>query len=151
MSNAHDTFIRRSIELSQLAIAKGNHPFGSVLVMKSEILLEAENTVNTEFDVTGHAELNLVRNASQAVDASTLAKSTLYTSTEPCAMCAGAIYWAGIARVVYACSSESLARITGGNLLLPCREVFARGTRPVEVIGPILEEEALRVHQSFWK
>lgn len=67
---------------------------------------EAENTVVTEHDVTGHAELNLVRRASMRFEVETLEGVTLYTSTEPCAMCSSAIYWSGIGRVVYALGSE---------------------------------------------
>ena len=81
--------------------------------------------------------------------------ATLYTSTEPCAMCAGAIYWSGITRVVYALGSETLEEIVtelpaDSTLRLPCREVFARGGRRVEVSGPHLLEPAAAVHAGFW-
>jgi tRNA(Arg) A34 adenosine deaminase TadA len=84
-----------------------------------------------------------------------MATCTLYTSTEPCAMCAGAIYWVGVGRVVYALSEQALARYTGPHdenptLDLPCREVFARGQRRVIVAGPAIEDEAGRVHEGFW-
>ena len=73
--------------------------------------------------------------------------ATLYTSTEPCAMCAGAIYWSGVTRVVYALGSEMLEEIVtelpaDSALRLPCREVFARGRRRVEVSGPHLLKQA---------
>jgi tRNA(Arg) A34 adenosine deaminase TadA len=99
----------RAIELARRSREKGNHPFGSLLVDSSgDVVLEAENTVLTGHDVTGHAELNLVRAASKQLDVEVLRGSTLYTSTEPCAMCSSAIYWSGIGRVVYALSSEQL-------------------------------------------
>jgi len=84
-----------------------------------------------------------------------LGACTLYTSTEPCAMCAGAIYWVGIGRVVFALAETGLLRYTGDDpenptLDLPCREVFARGQRKVMVEGPFLEEEAGAVHEGFW-
>lgn len=82
-----------------------------------------------------------------------LAKTTLYTSTKPCPICSGTIFWAGIGRVVYALSEDGLYAMTGDSpesLKLPCREVFARGGRPVEVSGPLLEDEAARVHANFW-
>jgi len=70
-------------------------------------------------------------------------------------MCAGAVYWSGIDRVVYALSETRLLAITGSHaenptLALPCREVFARGQRNIEVLGPLIEEEAARVHAGFW-
>jgi tRNA(Arg) A34 adenosine deaminase TadA len=151
MTNTHETFMQICIQLSKLAVRKGNHPFGALLVNGNTILLEAENTINTDHDITRHAELNLVSQASQTLDIDTLMNSTLYTSTEPCPMCAGAIYWANIGAVVYGCSVEALARVVNGGLQLPCREVFARGSSHVEVIGPLLEHEALHVHKDYWK
>ena len=105
--------------------------------------------------MTGHAELNLVRSASIQLDVSSLQTSTLYTSTEPCAMCSSAIYWSGIARVVYALGSEQLMAIVNdvsgsSTLALSCREVFARGARSIDVSGPHLMEQAAAVHEGFW-
>jgi tRNA(Arg) A34 adenosine deaminase TadA len=85
-----------------------------------------------------------------------LAKATLYSSAEPCAMCAGAIYWAGIGRLVYGLSEHGLRELTGNHpenptLDLPCREVFRTGQRPTEVVGPLLEDEAAALHQGIWK
>src|SRR5262245_15286474 len=146
----------RAIALARQSREKGNHPFGSLLVDSSgRVLLEAENTVVTGSDVTGHAELNLVRAASMRFAVEALRSSTLYTSTEPCAMCSGAIYWSDIGRVVYALGSETLTAMLGdvggtSTLALSCREVFARGGRNIEVSGPHLMEEAAAVHEGFW-
>ena len=148
--------LSRAIELARRSREKGNHPFGSLLVdMKVEVVVEAENTVVTGHDMTAHAELNLVRTAGMQFDVEALRESTLYTSTEPCAMCSGAIYWSGIGRVVYALGSEQLMGIVKDDsgsftLALSCREVFARGGRAIEVSGPHLTERAATVHQGFW-
>ena len=117
--------------------------------------LEAENTVTTGHDVTHHAELNLVRLACASIAYADLPRHTLYTSCEPCAMCAGAIYWAGIGRVVYALSEEGLLGLTGDHpdnptLMHPCRQVFAAGSRVTEVTGPLIEDEAAAAHRDFW-
>ena len=150
-----DLLLRTAIALAASARQHGNHPFGALLAdAAGNILLTAENSVNTARDATGHAELNLVRLASAQFSPEVLADVTLYTSTEPCPMCSGAIFWSGIRRVVYALSEDGLYAMTGDSpesLKLPCREVFARGGRPVEVSGPLLEEEAALVHQGFWK
>jgi tRNA(Arg) A34 adenosine deaminase TadA len=119
------------------------------------VLLEAENTVVTDRDSTGHAETNLVHAASRHFDATFLAGCTLYSSTEPCAMCAGAVVWSGIGRVVFALSGARMIELVGGlpgalTLDIPSREVFARANRAVEVVGPALEEEAEHVHAGFW-
>ncbi|KTS13785.1 nucleoside deaminase [Microbacterium testaceum] len=148
--------LRRAIELSQLARDHGNHPFGALLVTGDGCVIEAENTVLTDRDVTGHAETNLVRRAWMEVDAAALPASTLFTSCEPCAMCCGAIFWAGIGRVVYALSGTGLIALAGpeddgASLDLPSRTVFAHGTRPVAVSGPHLEDDAARPHVGFWR
>ena len=150
MSEKHEVYLQRCIELSKQAVAHGNHPFGAILVRDGEIVMEAENTVNSEVDVTGHAELNLVRRAVRELGEEVVQECALYTSTEPCAMCSGAIYWSGISTVVFACSAKRLGKIAGGSLLFPCREVFSHGLRPVEVSGPILENVAAEVHEKFW-
>ncbi len=150
-------FLRMAIRVAFRSRERGNHPFGAILVdSQGNVLLEAENTVVTARDCTGHAETNLVRMASHQYERDLLAACTLYTSTEPCAMCSGAIYWSNIGRVVFGLSEARLEKLTGDDpenltLHLPCRAVFARGRRSIQVIGPELEEEAERVHDGFWR
>lgn len=118
-----------------------------------QVLLEAENTVITERDVTGHAETNLVRLATRHFSPEQLATCTLYTSTEPCAMCAGAMHWANIGRMVFALSAARFYEFLGSppdELKIDSRELFSRSQRPIEVVGPLLEEEGLKVHEGFW-
>ena len=128
---------------------------GCAVFCRDGRVVEGLNTVVTRRDPTGHAETNVVREAAARLDAGELAASTLYTSTEPCAMCAGAIYWSGIRRVVFALSEASLADIVAEQegvptMRLPCREVFARGGREVTVAGPAELPEAADVHAGFW-
>jgi tRNA(Arg) A34 adenosine deaminase TadA len=151
MSNHDLQHLRKAIRLADQARSNGNAPFGAVLVdADGEILLEAENTRVTDEDCTAHAETNLVRKASRNYSRSRLLGCTLYASAEPCAMCAGAIYWSGIGRVVFALGSRRLYEHRAPDadrLDIPCREVLSRGQRPIDVVGPPpeLEEEALRV------
>lgn len=150
------TLLRRTLALATAARERGDHPFGALLAgPDGAILAEALNSVETGRDVTGHAESNLVRAAWRDLGPAALADATLYTSCEPCAMCAGAIYWAGIPRVVYALGEEGLRELTGDGpgiptLAHPCRRVFADGNRPVEVHGPLLDAEAAEPHRGFW-
>jgi tRNA(Arg) A34 adenosine deaminase TadA len=154
---ADETFLRRSFDVARSAVANGNHPFGAVLVSGlGQVLLEIENGFMPDRDMTGHAERLLATRASTKFAANVLANCTIYSSAEPCAMCAGAIYWAGIGRVVYGLSEHRLKAITGTHeenptLDLPCRTVFAAGQRQVEVIGPLLEDEAAALHADFWQ
>lgn len=155
LSEADFSHLRRAIHLAKTAREHGNHPFGALLVATDgDVLAEAENSVVTGQDCTAHAELNLVRLVSGRYDTDALAGSTLYSSTEPCAMCAGAIHWSGIGRVVYGLSEEHLYQLTGEDpadrpLRLSCREVFERSARPIQVGGPALEAEAEAVHRGF--
>lgn len=151
-----ETLVRRAIELAAEARAEGNHPFGAVLADRDgQVIAEAKNTVVTERDVTGHAETNLVRIASHDFSEAQLAECTLVTSTEPCAMCSGAIYWSGISRVVYGLSEVGLSELTGGDaenptMSLDAEAVLNSGQRTIEVVGPVLADEALVVHEGFW-
>ena len=151
-----ESHLLAAVELARRSREIGNHPFGARLVdATGEVLLEAENTVVTERDCTGHAETNLMRIASERFSPEFLQGCTLYASTEPCAMCAGAIYWGNVGRVVFALSDEEWREIVGSNpdnstLALSCREVFARGQREVEVSGPHLMQQARAVHEGFW-
>jgi tRNA(Arg) A34 adenosine deaminase TadA len=142
--------------VARRARVHGNHPFGAVLAgPDGEILLESENGFLPGRDMTAHAERLLATKASTSWGPSFLAGCTLYTSAEPCAMCAGAAYWAGIGRVVYGLGEGRLRALTGDHpenptLDLPCRTVFAAGQRRVEVVGPLLEEEAAALHEGVW-
>lgn len=156
MPPADDVFLRRAFEVARRARDHGNHPFGAILVgAAGEVLLEAENGYLPDRDMTAHAERLLATRASRAFRPDFLAGCTLYSSAEPCAMCAAAAYWAGVGRVVYGLSEKRLRTLTGNHaenptLDLPCREVFASGQRRVEVVGPLLEDEAAALHEGVW-
>jgi tRNA(Arg) A34 adenosine deaminase TadA len=149
-------FLRRSFDVARRAMTHGNHPFGAILVDdKQNVLLEAENGYMPARDGTAHAERLLASQACTTLGPEVLKRATLYSSAEPCAMCAGAIYWAGIGRLVYGLSEHRLRRLTGNHpenptLDLPCRDVFGSGQRPTEVIGPLLEDEAEALHDGVW-
>ena len=157
MTNKQDIeFIKTSIEIAKKSRENGNHPFGALLVDEvGNILLKAENTVVTQSDSTGHAELNLIRLASKKYDSNFLAKCSLYTSTEPCPMCCGAIFWGNVRRIVYGLSEKGLYEIIGDDsdevFSYPSKDLLEKGKKSFEIIGPLLEEEAKKVHRNFWK
>jgi len=149
--------LRETVRIAAESRASGNHPFGAMLVgPDGEVLLRTGNTFSTDGG-TGHAEANVAREASRAYAADFLSRCTLYTSVEPCCMCAGACYWAGIGTVVFGLTEKRLAELTGDNaenltLDLECRSVFAAAQRAVDVRGPFaeLEDEIVRGHHGFW-
>ncbi|MBX3600139.1 MAG: nucleoside deaminase [Rubrivivax sp.] len=147
--------LRRANEVARAVLAKGRHPFGAVLVGPDDetVLLEQGNV-----DGVNHAEAVLARVAAHRFDAVTLWRCTLVTTVEPCAMCAGTQYWAHIGRLVYGLAERDLLALTGDHpenptLDLPCREVFARGQKSVQVIGPVpaLADEIAALHRDFWR
>ena len=150
-------FLRHAFEVARGAVSHGNHPFGAVLVDQAgNILIESENGFMPDRDGTAHAERLACTEACTTLSPEVRRQATLYSSAEPCAMCAGAIYWAGIGRLVYGLSEHRLREITGNHpdnptLDLPCREVFASGQRATEVVGPLLEDEAAALHDGVWR
>ncbi|KAL9645434.1 hypothetical protein ABK040_002632 [Willaertia magna] len=160
-----EKFMGIAIECSKKAVENGDHPFGAILVHSktNEIVLKAYNTVNTDNDRTKHAELNLSSMASNKFNREFLKECCLYTSTEPCIMCCGAIFWVGIGKVVYGCSSQKLREIVhrktegrnlkeSGSLTIACKEIFENYSKGLTIglDGPILEEEAAKVHELYW-
>ena len=141
--------MREAIAASREARARGDMPFGAVLVKDGQALLTAMNNQNTARDCTGHAETVLVREAQRKLGESALQGATVYASGEPCAMCAGAMFWAGISRVVYAASSPAIdAALGGASLGARCADVLAKAAPAVRVEGPFLEQEAVEVFGS---
>jgi tRNA(Arg) A34 adenosine deaminase TadA len=146
--------LRAANELAQRALANGRHPFGALLVGPDNetVLLEQGNV-----DSINHAEAVLAREAARRFDALMLWSCTLVSTVEPCAMCSGTLYWAHIGRLVYGLEESALLAITGAHpenptLALPCRELFARGQKAIEVIGPVAEvaPEIGALHRDFW-
>ena len=148
--NTHEQFARQAIALAGQARSAGNHPFGALLVVDGEVVLTAMNSVNSDRDPTGHAETNLVAAAIRQLSPNQMGRAVLYTSCEPCAMCVGKMYWAGVRSLVYALSAEELAVLAGPDFVVPCRDLFARATEAVTVVGPMLVDEARTVHVGFW-
>lgn len=147
--------LRRADQVARRAMAMGRHPFGALLVAPDgETVLAEQGNIDT----VNHAESTLARHAAANYPGAYLAQCTLVTTFEPCAMCAGTVYWAGIGRVVYGAEETALLALTGDHpenptLSLPCREVFARGQRAVAVVGPVpaVAAEMVATHAGFWQ
>ncbi len=154
----HLYYLRKAVEVSKRSREHGNTPFGALLVGENgEILMEQENIEITEKNCSGHAETSLMIKASKTYPKDFLWKCTLYTTAEPCVMCAGAIYWGNVGKVVYGITEERLLQLTGDDeqnptFSLPCREVFARGQKDIQVEGPFpeIEAEVVEVHKGYW-
>ncbi|NUM80210.1 nucleoside deaminase [bacterium] len=149
--------LRQTFELARQSQLNGNLLFASILAdEKGNIIAKAENTVVTNNDPLGHAEVNLLKNLPKSFDNQFLNSCTVYASHEPCAMCTAAMYWSGIGRLVYGLSNERFYTIVGESqkavgLTLPCRTLLATGGRKVEVVGPLIEDEAAEWYRRYWK
>ncbi len=156
LSERDGLYLRRAIALSAVGSAKGNRPFAAVVVSGSgEVLAEAHNDNAATGDCTAHAEVNALRQCTPVSTRDVLVGATMYASGEPCVMCAGAIFWSGIRRVVFGIDAVSLRRFRvtqagAGDLEMSCREVFERSPQPFEVIGPALRDEAAKPHHDYW-
>jgi tRNA(adenine34) deaminase len=156
--NATDAdYMRLANRWAITARERGNRPFGAVVVSQSgDVLMEAYCNTTETGDCTGHAETNAVRQLSPKVSRDVLATSTLYSSAEPCVMCAGAIFWSGIGRVVFGIDAVRL-RVFRGEVAeqkdaeLSCRDVFDASPWPIECLGPVMLDECSAPHIGFWK
>lgn len=148
--------MRQAIKVAWDAREHNNHPFSALLVNQfGDVLLKAENSVESDMDLTSHAEIKLISKATKKYNKEFLKKCIIVTSAEPCPMCSGAIFWSNIGTVIYGLSSQWLYEMSDpqhkNSLNITCREILERGTKEVKVIGPVLEEEASEPHLDFWK
>ena len=155
MQNSEE-LMRLAIDVAKSATRTGDVPVGAIVINSDGVLIgRGFNEREANNDPTAHAEIVAIRNATSRLQNSRLDGCTLIVTLEPCAMCAGAIYWTGLKRVVFGLTEKDLKAITGDHpenptLDLPCHIIFAAGQRQVEVIGPMLEAEAAAVHEGAW-
>jgi tRNA(Arg) A34 adenosine deaminase TadA len=142
----HETYMQRAIDLAREAADRGDNPFGSVLVRDDEIVAEASNRVVTGSDMRRHPELDLARKAHREYSPAERARTVMYTSTEPCPMCAGGLRIAGLGRVVYSVGGDEIREFTGGTTTVRASTILEGTT---EVTGPVLNDPGRAVHEAF--
>jgi len=149
-------WLRQAIQWAATARARGNRPFGAVIVSGDGLLLaEAYCNTSESGDCTGHAEINALRQLRTPAQLESLPQATLYASAEPCMMCAGAILCSGIRRVVFGLANDHLRQLCGQRIdsfrsSMAAAELLALAPQPIACIGPILTEEALEAHAGYW-
>ena len=158
MSTPEDLeFVRLAIKEADQAREHGNHPFAALLVNASgEVLMAAENSVITDNDPIAHAEINLLHAATKKLSAEQISLCSVYTNAEPCPMCASAMVWNNIRRVVFGLGMNGIYEVFGGtsdapSLKMESRQIFRSAPWPIEVQGPLLEEEAKLSLAGFWE
>ncbi len=143
-------YMRKAIELSELAVEHGNEPFGAVLVKNGEIVYTAENRIYTETDPTFHAEAGLLREFCAKTHITDLSEYCVYSSCEPCFMCCGAMVWTKLGRLVYAASDIDLCEILGVQGSECSKMVFENAGHVCEIKAGVLREESLRVLTGYF-
>ena len=142
----HESHMRRAFECAREATERGDHPFGSVLVREDTVIVAESNRVNSEDDIRRHPELHLAYRACREFTPTERAETVMYTSTEPCPMCAGGMVSAGFSRVVYSVSSPEMATFTGSEPSVRSETVLDGVS---EVVGPVLNDQGRQIHQAF--
>jgi tRNA(Arg) A34 adenosine deaminase TadA len=144
----HETYLRRTFDLAREAAARGDGPYGALLVRDGTVVATARNREATDDDLAAHPELALARRAARESTRVERARTVMYASTEPCSMCATGVAFAGLGAVVYGVAGARVADATGGAPGVPSAEVLDRWDADATVVGPVLEAEALAVHEE---
>ncbi|MFB2923929.1 MULTISPECIES: nucleoside deaminase [Aerosakkonema] len=140
----HEDLMKMAIEQAK----QGDFPFGTVIVKDGKIAIAAHNTVKRDKDPSAHAEINAIRRLTAKIGNYSLQGYTLYTSCEPCPMCATACIWTGISEIVYGASIQDLIACGIPQIDLPCEEIIAKGFRKIPVTKGILKAESLELFKS---
>ena len=145
--NEDERWMKVAISEANLAINEGEIPVGAVLIQNGKLVAKAHNQPILNHDPTAHAEVEVLRKAGKKLKNYRLARSTLYVTLEPCAMCLGAIMHARIERIVFG-ASDPKTGVCGSKTDLTSESFF---THKVKVDGGVLEEENKEILQSFFK
>ncbi|MBV6622918.1 MAG: nucleoside deaminase [Rivularia sp. (in: Bacteria)] len=141
-------------EIMQIAIAeaeKSETPFGAVIVKNNEIVEKAGNTVESDADPTCHAEVNVLRKLTKRLKTAALESGyTLYSTCEPCAMCAATIFWAGISEIVYGAGAGDFEDDYNPNMInMSCEEVVTKSPASIKIKSGILKAECKQLHSKY--
>lgn len=142
MGSKDEQYMRKALQEAEDALRQGEIPIGAVVVCKDRIIARAHNLTETLNDVTAHAEMQAITSAANMLGGKYLKDCTLYVTVEPCVMCAGAIGWSQIGRIVYGASD-----VKRGYTVFAPRALHAKA----EAVGGVLEEECRKLMQDFFK
>ncbi len=134
-------FMRLALE----AAKKGDAPYGAVIVKDNEVVTVAHNTVRQDCNPTAHAEMNAIRKLTASLKNTSLEGYTIYTTGEPCPMCATACVWTGISQIVYGASIKDLIEVKQSQINISCEEIIAKSFKNITVTCGILREECIKL------
>lgn len=131
------------MRLALIEAKKGDSPYGAVIVKDDEVVAVAYNTVNRDKDPSAHAEINVIRSLTAKLQNLSLEGYSIYTTGEPCPMCAAACVWIGLSEIVYGASIEDLISANQSQINITCEEIIAKSFRNIKVTKGVLREECL--------
>jgi len=135
-------------DFMKLAVAEakqGDSPYGAVIAKDNEVIAKAHNTVRKDSDPSAHAEINAIRSLTTKIKNPTLEGCILYTTGEPCPMCATACVWTGISEIVFGASIQELIEVNQSQVNISCEEIIANGFRKITVTKGILKQECIEL------
>lgn len=136
-----EDFMKLAIEEAK----KGDSPYGAVIVKGNEVIVKGHNTVRRDSDPSAHAEMNVIRNLTTKINNPSLEGYTIYTTGEPCPMCATACVWAGISEIVIGASIEDLVEANQPQISISCEEIISKGFREIKVTKGFLRKECVEL------
>lgn len=134
-----EDFMRIALEEAK----KGDSPYGAAIVKDNEVVAKGFNTVRRDSDPSAHAEINVIRSLTTKINSPYLEGYTIYTTGEPCPMCATACVWTGVSEIVYAVSIQDLMEFKQSQINISCEEIIAKSFRNIKVTKGLLKEECL--------
>ena len=146
--NEQEKYMQRAIDLSCESVKSGGGPFGAVIVKNGNIIAEAANGVTKNNDPTAHAEINVIRKAAKKLQNFDLSGCEIYSSCEPCPMCLGAIYWAGLDSLHFANTKEDAARIQFDDQFI-YKEIEKPFAERRLITRQIMRDEAIKAFQDW--
>ena len=148
--DSFDTKIIREVnQLAYQSATVGFDPFAAILVRNKQVKFTTTDKCIRYSDPTAHAELILISEFCRKYKLSNLEGFTLYCNVEPCVMCSGAIHWAKLSKVVFSVPQTALQKVSKGKTKPSCESLINIGNKKIEIIGPVLIEEGLKVIQAF--
>ncbi|EPD29978.1 tRNA(adenine34) deaminase [Capnocytophaga granulosa] len=138
--NKDEYFMQKALQEAEKAFEAGEIPVGAIITVNEKIIAKAHNLTELLHDVTAHAEIQAITSASEYLGGKYLKDCTLYVTLEPCVMCAGALYWSQIGRVVYGASDAKRGYHLHGELLHP----------RTEVVQGVLQDECSQLVKAFF-
>lgn len=136
-----DFFMKKALQEAEAAFEKGEVPVGAIIVVDNKVIARTHNLTEMLNDVTAHAEMQAITSAANFIGGKYLKNCTLYVTLEPCQMCAGALYWSQISKIVYGASDENRGFMKMGTQLHP----------KTEVVSGVLEKECSELMTTFFK